>query len=426
MHSHAGKTVRKTHYANDGKRYNVAEGWFDPDPKVSRRIWPGELINCFPGETLVDLVNGCHVIWRYYYRGDMISLETGKTIVRATPNHPFLTSKGWVAAEAINEGDYVWKARRKEVDAGMAHIDQTKFRLADVFAALSRLSPVGITSGLANAVFNFHGDIPYTEVETVRAEFGLLSEGYLCSKHGVSELDFAAADRQAIRVGPAFMEVTHPRFAGGLRDFAKIGVTGIGKPNITGLTATSRRDVRAPQRSNDAAAANLEMSGNGEDAVSFVKHPDNVGVCKIAEILAWRNATPAHDAKYDGGAYTEMPRNLRDGVSLAMKGNNRVEVDMNASSSNSDFPLSVGNDVAITTEGLAQFVRRAANIGSKVFHAGKFVYEAVRVSKKFRSVETGCHVYTLQSNDGWYGVAQNGLVSKNCRCVSKPIVKGFS
>lgn len=46
MHSHAGKTVRKTHYANDGKRYNVAEGWFDPDPKVSRRIWPGELINC--------------------------------------------------------------------------------------------------------------------------------------------------------------------------------------------------------------------------------------------------------------------------------------------------------------------------------------------------------------------------------------------
>lgn len=46
LHSHGGKEPRPTHYANSGKRYNVAEGWFDPDPKVKRRIWPGELINC--------------------------------------------------------------------------------------------------------------------------------------------------------------------------------------------------------------------------------------------------------------------------------------------------------------------------------------------------------------------------------------------
>lgn len=46
LHSHGGKEPRKTHLANTGKRYNVAEGWFDPDPKVRRHIWPGELINC--------------------------------------------------------------------------------------------------------------------------------------------------------------------------------------------------------------------------------------------------------------------------------------------------------------------------------------------------------------------------------------------
>ena len=46
LHSHAGKVPRKTHKANSGQRYKVAEGWFDPDPKVRRRIWPGELINC--------------------------------------------------------------------------------------------------------------------------------------------------------------------------------------------------------------------------------------------------------------------------------------------------------------------------------------------------------------------------------------------
>ena len=46
LHSHGGREPRRTHLANDGKRYNIATGWFDPDPKVRRHITPGELINC--------------------------------------------------------------------------------------------------------------------------------------------------------------------------------------------------------------------------------------------------------------------------------------------------------------------------------------------------------------------------------------------
>jgi SPP1 gp7 family putative phage head morphogenesis protein len=46
MHSHAGREPRPTHLANDGKRYKISEGWFDSDPRVRRKIWPGELINC--------------------------------------------------------------------------------------------------------------------------------------------------------------------------------------------------------------------------------------------------------------------------------------------------------------------------------------------------------------------------------------------
>ena len=46
MHSSAGKTKRPTHVANSGKKFNVATGWFDPDPKVRAFIQPGWLINC--------------------------------------------------------------------------------------------------------------------------------------------------------------------------------------------------------------------------------------------------------------------------------------------------------------------------------------------------------------------------------------------
>jgi SPP1 gp7 family putative phage head morphogenesis protein len=46
MHSHAGKEPRPTHLRNNGKRFNIEQGWFDPDPKVRAYIWPGQLINC--------------------------------------------------------------------------------------------------------------------------------------------------------------------------------------------------------------------------------------------------------------------------------------------------------------------------------------------------------------------------------------------
>lgn len=44
LHSYGGKVPRKTHLANDGKRYDVNKGWYDPAEK--KRIWPGTLINC--------------------------------------------------------------------------------------------------------------------------------------------------------------------------------------------------------------------------------------------------------------------------------------------------------------------------------------------------------------------------------------------
>lgn len=44
LHSRGGRHPRRSHLVNDGKRYNVKTGWFDPDEK--QWIWPGTLINC--------------------------------------------------------------------------------------------------------------------------------------------------------------------------------------------------------------------------------------------------------------------------------------------------------------------------------------------------------------------------------------------
>lgn len=44
LHSHAGKTPRPTHVANNGKEYDIRTGWYDPHEK--KYIWPGMLIRC--------------------------------------------------------------------------------------------------------------------------------------------------------------------------------------------------------------------------------------------------------------------------------------------------------------------------------------------------------------------------------------------
>ena len=37
---------RPTHVAMEGKRFKLSEGLYDPDPKVRRKVKPGELILC--------------------------------------------------------------------------------------------------------------------------------------------------------------------------------------------------------------------------------------------------------------------------------------------------------------------------------------------------------------------------------------------
>jgi len=46
LHSGGGREPRPTHVANSGKRFSIAEGWYDSDPRVRRRIMPGELPRC--------------------------------------------------------------------------------------------------------------------------------------------------------------------------------------------------------------------------------------------------------------------------------------------------------------------------------------------------------------------------------------------
>lgn len=44
VHSGAGKHPRHSHVMQNGEKYNIADGWYDPTAKET--CWPGTLINC--------------------------------------------------------------------------------------------------------------------------------------------------------------------------------------------------------------------------------------------------------------------------------------------------------------------------------------------------------------------------------------------
>jgi len=76
---------------------------------------------CFPRETHVRTFGVVKVLSRTF-NGNLIEIGTERGYkVRATPNHPFLTPKGWKPAKYLNEGDYTYSwcsanGRKEDVD----------------------------------------------------------------------------------------------------------------------------------------------------------------------------------------------------------------------------------------------------------------------------------------------------------------------
>lgn len=166
LHSHGGKEPRKTHLANDGKTYDPAKGWHDPDPKVNRRIWPGELINCFPGSTKINFATNVEKAFRHFYSGDLAEIitDSGKSL-RATPNHPILTPKGWRPIGSLDEGDYLVEISDDAINAiePERHIDRTVPLIAEVFETVAQARLLKVALG-----DEFHGDaIPDGHIDIV-------------------------------------------------------------------------------------------------------------------------------------------------------------------------------------------------------------------------------------------------------------------
>lgn len=170
--------VRDSHVEMEGVSVDVGEdflvsGVYPAAGPHDARLPVEEVANCFPADTLVEagsVVGG----YRRFYRGPLVSIETaGGAQLSATPNHPILTGRGWVAIGAVQPGDEVVRYglgldHHPVVDADEQHRPPT---IGEVLAALQTKAVTRVVDG---AAVNFHGDRPDGDVDVVRADRPLL------------------------------------------------------------------------------------------------------------------------------------------------------------------------------------------------------------------------------------------------------------
>lgn len=113
-----------------------------------------------------------------HWRGDLIDLSFASgQFLSATPNHPILTGRGWIAAGLLEEGDEVVRCTDAEGVAALVPDDcQMPARIEDVVAAVA-VVPGVVARRVKVSPVNFHGDGEGSEIAIVWTD-GLLRDGH--------------------------------------------------------------------------------------------------------------------------------------------------------------------------------------------------------------------------------------------------------
>jgi SPP1 gp7 family putative phage head morphogenesis protein len=141
-----GREGSEAHAELDGKVFD----WDDPPILDGEVSTPGQPIQCFPEGSELQLAHGVVKCIRRWYDGELAEVVThsGKT-VRATPNHPVLTRRGWVALGSLQLTDDV-------LEISEEHDEHDRVAsMGDVFHALSVL---GVGHPARSIRADFHGD----------------------------------------------------------------------------------------------------------------------------------------------------------------------------------------------------------------------------------------------------------------------------
>ena len=356
--------------ADDGHVY----GPDDPRPQLP------EHPRCLTGDALVSSGSRVSAVSKREYKGDVFVIRTaaGKQI-RATPNHPILTDRGFIPAKDINLGDdLVCDAGIDRVLLGGENKEYVESSFEKLFCSFLKSSEMAAVL-VPTSAEDFHGDGADNEVAIVARN------GELLNKTNSSI-------------------------------FEKIS---------KGLLVFRRRE----NVFNEARPRGLLQGGFGVwlSLLGFMS--------RFCEALALLGARTAHSFELlfvpIPGLY---PRICKDFENVSPSSPERVgyPAHANASVVKGENGVKAGADLSAPPASLKDYAQRSEGATNSIFGytvlarqlldglAGPVALDKiVEIRKDYFSG----HVYNLQSEKGWF--IANGIITHNCRGVYVPVTKSW-
>lgn len=288
--------TRETHsdgpIGADGQRVALGEmfivGGFPLDYPGDPTGPPQEIINCVVGSTEVAWPRqSVSASTRRSYSGPLFELITANGhVLTVTPNHPILTTRGYIPAQSVNPGDQVFTTG-DIVTPDVADVPPT----AEQFHGALR--DYGMTSGVIGRAVNFHGDIPDSEVEVVRTNRNLRLNRESIASGDVSKELFLRPDH------------------------------GLGCELASGYSDVLRRDIASGRDWISSPSSDVRPSGQGA-AITWgqCRHADEVGLATRTHLKP-----EGFESALDGGsADADFASHTQDALTIGMTLSEVIEV----------------------------------------------------------------------------------------------------
>jgi hypothetical protein len=228
------RDVRPMHKALEGKFIE----WGNPPIAGSNgaRAHAGQIYFCFPGDTLLRPPQDLLKVFRAFYSGDLVIVETTNSSFEATPNHPILTPFGWVPVCLLEQGDDLLHLSLQGCDAVENDIDEGLVTFTHLYESLSSYGETQFSSE-----FDLYGDSLEGEIEVVSPIVNLpsdLNPGSLdsFSEDMISSSDMGVSSIGEKRSGSQVLQAN----ASGLRyQSNSSNSVSVSHPNIHTLTETA-------------------------------------------------------------------------------------------------------------------------------------------------------------------------------------------
>ena len=275
--------TRESHAEIDGESVPLDETFsnklqYPGDPEGD----PGEVYNCFIGKTKVGANSRVIRTYKHKYSGQLFTVKTASGIqFTCTPNHPILTSRGWIAANRINDGDdlFVTSVSKKPffVTWSNPNINHVLAR----FDTLHKFFYVLGSKRTTDLGVNFHGDIPTSDVEIITQKRLLRKSRNSCRRKSINKFFFILADKAA------FCKSTFLKHFGRIWQSSFCDICGKGKSfaffgrclrhsKIHGLRPIALLNSGRIQKSYNDGARYAQLLGNSLNGFSGIVFADKV------------------------------------------------------------------------------------------------------------------------------------------------------